>query len=208
MPDTVTEPAPDRADAIQAARESFSGRTLTEPQFREAWAIAGILHGEIKKSGSFHEKLIDYAHAYARNERFDAMRSETVIRDIYTGRFGQSLNKTREALLGRQENLPTGLEPKIEAAAEQVCTLIKDGPTQPFYKAYDEASRGLAGELGVTQQDAKRRMDEAYEARHGTSLYEDGKALEEAYHKPVREAEIAARKAEQIETRHRMHSRA
>lgn len=206
MTDTTTKPAT-REDAIKAARDSFSGSTLTERQFREAWAITGILHGEIKNSGSFREKLTDYSHAYARDERFDSMRGESILRDVYAGRYGQSLNQTREAFLGREKTLPEGHEPKMLEAAERVHTLIKDGPTQPFYKAYDTASRNLAGELGITQENAKDRMKEAYQSKHGKELYEDGKAVEEAYHKPVREAEIAARKAEQIKTRSHSRSR-
>lgn len=39
-------------------------------------------------------------------------------------------------------------------------------------------------------------MKEAYEASTGRDLYTVGKGLEEQHHKPVRDAEIAARKAE------------
>lgn len=44
-------------------------------------------------------------------------------------------------------------------------------------------------------------MKDEYRANHGRDLYEVGKEIEAAYHKPVREAEIAARKAEQLENR-------
>lgn len=79
-------------DKLTAARESFSGKTMTNGQLKEAIAIADILHGEIHRSGSFIEKLTDYAHAYARGERFDAMRAETMVRDVYTATRGQSMN--------------------------------------------------------------------------------------------------------------------
>jgi len=49
-----------------SARENFSGRLLTEPQFDEAMAITGIIEREIQRTGTFKEKLGDYAHAFAR----------------------------------------------------------------------------------------------------------------------------------------------
>ena len=66
----------------------------------------------------------------------------------------------------------------------------------------------LAGELKITQSGAKELMKEAYQAANGRDLYEAGKAVEEAYHKPVREAEIAARKAEKIEAEGRTQTQA
>lgn len=48
----------------------------------------------------------DYAHAYARNERFDALRAEKIIRDIYTAIQGRSMNQTREALMAAEKELP------------------------------------------------------------------------------------------------------
>jgi hypothetical protein len=36
---------------------------LTESQTSEAFAIAGIIDREIQKSGTFRDKLTDYAHA-------------------------------------------------------------------------------------------------------------------------------------------------
>ena len=86
----------DRQKQINAARESFSGKTLTKSQFREAWAISGILQQEIGKTGSFREKLTGYAHAFARSEKFDALRGETTIRDIYTARRVSSKSQENE----------------------------------------------------------------------------------------------------------------
>ena len=52
----------DETDALTAARESFSGRTLTDGQFKEAYAIAGILHQEIQKSQVRFSLLIQCFH--------------------------------------------------------------------------------------------------------------------------------------------------
>lgn len=185
---------------VQAARESFNGRGLTESQFREAWSIAGIIHSEIKTSGSFREKLTDYAHAFARGERFDALRGEASLRDVYSGRYDQSMNQTREALMAVEKALPEAATAKALTAAENVATLIQEGPTRPFYQAYDAASVTLAQDLGITQKGAKTLMNDAFQASQGRDLYEHGKEIEEAYHKPVREAEIAAYKAEKLQS--------
>lgn len=188
-------------DRVQAARESFFGRTLTDSQFTEAWAIAGILRGEIERSGSFREPLTDYAHAYARNEKFDALRGEASIRDVYQGRYGESLNQTREALLEVEKALPKAAQARALAQAETVGELIQAAPTQPFYQAYDRAAVALSRELKITQLGAKALMKDAYQAQHGRDLYEVGKELEAAHHRPVREAQIAERKAEQLQAR-------
>lgn len=204
MSDQATNPQ----DQMKAARESFSGKTLTESQFKEAWAISGIIYSEIQKTGSFKEKLTDYAHAYARGEKFDAMRGETNLRDIYQGRYNQTMNQTRKALMEREKNLSLSEDTQSHALkyAEKVPDLIKEGPTQPFYKAYDQAARELATDLNITQSGAKALMKDSYKNTHERELYEAGKQVEQAYHKPVREAEIAARKQEQLEKKEKTQS--
>lgn len=198
----------DRQAQVKAARESFSGKTLTDSQFQEAWAISSILNSEIHRAGSFREKLTDYAHAYARSEKFDAPRDETILRDIYQGRYGQTMNQTREGLLEAQETLPDIAKTRALECAESIGQIIQDGPTQPFYQAYDRAAVALSGELGVTQSFAKDLMKETFQTYHDKDLYAHGKALEEAHHKPMREAESAARKAQKLQMRRSSHSRA
>lgn len=199
MSDQSTNPL----DQMKAARESFSGKTLTDSQFKEAWAISGIIREEIQKSGSFREKLTDYAHAFARGEKFDAMRGETILRDIYQGGHNETMNQTREALMEREKTLSLTDETQAQAlqSADRIETLIKEGPTQPFYQAYDHAARELASTLLITQNGAKALMRDAYQNAHQRELYEASKEVEEAYHKPVKEAEIAARKQDQLQSR-------
>jgi hypothetical protein len=159
----------DRETRIQAARDSFSGRTLTDSQFKEAWALSRVLQGEIQKTGSFREKLTDYAHAYGRSEKFDALRGETILRDIYTARYGQSMNQTREGLLAAAENLPANAKTLALNAAESIGEQIQQAPTQPFYMAYDNAAVALATELKparrlrrpITAQSARLRLPRA-----------------------------------------------
>lgn len=199
-----------REDQIKAARTSFSGKTLTESQFQNAWAISGIVHTEIRKTGSFRDTLTDYSHAFARGEKFDALRGETIIRDVYQGRYALTMNQTREALMGREKDLLLDQNTQAHALqyAEKVPELIKEGPTQPFYKAYDQAAILLSRDLNITQSGAKALIKDAYQNAHERDLYEAGKEVEEAYHKPVREAEIAARKQDQLESRGQTQSRA
>ncbi len=193
----------DKQARIQAARDSFSGRGLTDTQFAEAWALSGIIRGQINRSGSFHEKLTDYAHAFARNERFDAMRSEAILRDIYKGRYGETMNQTRETLLAAEKELPQTAHSIAFAHADSISGLIQAGETMPFYQAYDRMAVRLAGELGITQSGAKVLMKESYAAAYGQDLYKAGKEVEQAYHKPVRDAGNAPRKAEQLPSRNR-----
>lgn len=188
-------------DALAAARETFSGKSMTETQIIQANAIATILHAEIHRSGSFREGLTDYAHAFARNQKFDALKAEAMIRDAYSARQGQTLNQTREALLAATENLPDNVQTRALAAAETIGPLISDEQTRPFYQAYDMAAMTLASDLGVTQSKAKTLKREAFKAHDGRDLYDAGKEIEEAYHRPARQAEIATRKAEQTQSR-------
>jgi hypothetical protein len=189
----------DKQTRIQAARDSFSGKGLTEAQFAEAWAISGIIKGEINRSGSFHEKLT----AYARNERFDAMRAENILRDVYKGRMGETTNQTREALLKQDRLLPDAAHNRILTHTDSIASMIQEGETRPFYQAYDAAAVNLSRELGITQNSAKAMMKDTFQSQYGRDLYNAGKELEAAYHKPVREAEIAERKAEQLQSRSR-----
>lgn len=197
----------DRQAQITAARESYSGRTLTQSQFKEAWALSGILNREIQKTGSFREKLTDYSHAYARSEKFDALRGETILRDIYTARYSQSMNQTREGLMAREEAMPEASRTRALTCAETIGDLVQKAPTQPFYQAYDRAAVTLAKELDITQSGAKALMKDTFKEVHSRDLYEAGKEVEAAYHRPVREAEIAARKVEKLETRTQQQSR-
>ncbi|MEM7746197.1 MAG: hypothetical protein AAF409_21085 [Pseudomonadota bacterium] len=202
-----TSAAPNQETGLKAARESFHGRGLTETQFQEAWALSEILHCKIQQSGSFLDPLTDYSFAFAREQKFDTTRGEAIIRDVYQGRYGQTMNQTREVLMAAEETLPETAQARALTCAETISELIQAPPTQPFYQAYDRAAVTLSVELRITQTGAKTLMKDAFQAKHGRDLYEAGKEIEDAYHKPVREAEIAQRKAEKLQTRSRSQAR-
>lgn len=138
------------------ARQSFTGIRLTYSQFDEAWSIAGILNREIHKTGSFREKLTDYAHVFARSEKFDAMRGETILRDIYSARHDESLNKTREGLMERESVLRDAGDDQALHHAHMVETLIQDGPTMPFYRAYDISAVEMAASMASPKLEPRR----------------------------------------------------
>lgn len=188
---------PKEKGRVAEARESFSGRLLTDPQFNEAMAITGILENEIKKSGTFKEKLSDYANAFARTEKFDVMKAETTLRDLFKARTGQSMNQLREALVEKEESLPETIDERAKDVTRGIRDMIKDGEKMPFHRAYDHQAGLLADEFGITNAGAKRIMTEAFRQNAEGELYEWGKGLEEKYYRP----QIEAEKAERQQTR-------
>jgi hypothetical protein len=177
------------------ARNGFTGKTLTNSQFSDAWAITEIIHDSINKTGRFAEKLGDFAHAYSRTEKFDPMRAEVIIRDLFKERFGQTMNQQRQALMEREAKLPDTAKAEALRQAKRVKDIIVDGETKPFYRALDHAGYTLAEHLGITETGAKDLMRDAYREAEDRDLYEDGKAWEKEFHLPKRETERQARDA-------------
>lgn len=178
---------------IAEARHSFTGRTLTDSQFDESWQLAGIIERGIRRSGTFKEKLGDYSYAFARAEQFDPVKGETIIRDMFKARYGQSMNEMREKLMERESAVRDLAQPEALGHARGVVPLIRDGETMPFYRAFDHEAGELARKHRITESGAKSMMKEAYEKAEGRDLYRDGKAAESEYHLPKREAEKQAR---------------
>lgn len=179
----------DDQSRIQNTRESFTGKSLTDSQFTESLALADIIATNIRNTGSFKEKLDDYAHAFARAERFDAMRGEAIIRDIFKARYGLSMNQMRKGLLEREAEIKDSVTEQAITHAREIEPLIRDDKTMAFYQAYDKQAAKMAKSFGITRSGAKAMMKEAYRKIEGRELYETGKALEEKYHLPAREAE-------------------
>ncbi|MGX1499818.1 hypothetical protein ACSSV1_004878 [Labrenzia sp. MBR-25] len=170
------------------ARESFSGRLLTDSQFGEAVAITGIIAREIRKSGTFKEKLGDYSYAFARSERFDQMKSETVVRDLFKEIHGQTMNQMREALKAREDTLTNEQKQRAYGYAAHVGTMIKEGEKITFNRAFSHQAGELAKHLDITEAGAKSLMKEAFTLREKKDLYEWGKEIEERHYRPQIEA--------------------
>ena len=185
------------------AKNSFTGKTLTVSQFDESWALAEIIHRGIEKTGSFHKKLTAYSDAFAKTEKFDQMKGETIIRDIFKARYGETMNDMRLDLKKREEN-PTEDARKVALSeARRVETMIREKETMPFYRAYDHAAYTLAQHLAITETGAKELMKETFREAEGQELYDHGKAVEKEFHQPVREAAQQAREAKRDQTRSR-----
>lgn len=183
---------------LKTARESDVGQRMTDSQFDEAWQVTGIVRREIRKTASFIGKLTDYAHAFARDERFDAARGEMFLRDLYTSRYGETMNDTRAALLDREKAIAEDGNLYGYTEARGIEGLIADGETMPFYLAYDRAAVEMARSLEITERTAKRLMASAFEKTEGQDFYGWGKALEAKHCRPKPETKrIQQRPAQQ-----------
>lgn len=180
-------------ERVAEARESFSGRLLSDAQFDEAMAITGIIEREIRKSGAFKEKLGDYAYAFSRTEKFDPGKAEIVIRDLFQARTGLTMNQTREELIAREEKLPKQQKSLALEYAQAVGTMIREGDKISFSRAFSHQAQQLADELKITDAGAKRLMKEEFAAVEDRDLYEVGKELEGQFYRPQIEAEKQAR---------------
>lgn len=193
-------------ERVLKARDSYSGRLLTDDQFDEAIAITGIMEREIKKSGSFKQKLGDYAYTFSRNEKFDALKAEETVRDLFKARTGKTMNQMRETFLEREKKLFTKQDnhklskadqKKIINATEGLGRMIKDGDKMPFYRAYAHQAAELANELEITDAGAKTLMKSEFKEKEGRELYDWGKEIEAQYYQPQIEAEKASRESVQ-----------
>lgn len=169
------------------ARQHPAAKNLTESQFDKTWAISGIVRREIHRSGTFREVLSDFAHAFARTERFDALKAEEMVRDIFKTRYGQTMNQMRETLMVRESEIEQAIDPDALRHAQSIIQLIREAPTMPFYRAYDQSAVAFAAEFGITEAGAKEMMKAAFASQEGRELYEAGKEAEAQYHKPARE---------------------
>ena len=183
---------PKEQERMLEARESFSGRLLTDAQFDEAMALTGIIEREIKKNGAFKEKLGDYAHAFSRTEHFVSAKAETVVRDLFKARTGMTMNQMREELMEREQNLPADHRKLAHEAALGIGELIENGVKMSFNRAFAHQGQVLAAEFGITDAGAKRLMKEVFAEIEKADLYEWGKDLEECFYRPQIEAEREA----------------
>lgn len=180
---------PSENERVAQARESFSGRLLTDSQFDEAMAITGIVEREIRKNGAFKDKLGDYAYAFARSEKFDAMKAETIIRDLFRDRTGQTMNQMREALAEREQKLTSEQRQNAYHFAYEIGPMIETGDKMTFNRAFAHQAQVLASELGITDAAAKTLMKDEFKAVEEAELYDWGKELEDQFYRPQIEAE-------------------
>lgn len=172
-----------------SVRESFSARLLTDSQFDECMAITNIIGREIRRSGKFKDKLGDYAHALARSEKFDAAKAETILRDLFKERTGQSMNQMREKLVKGEEAITDDHRQKAYQGACDISQMMEQGDKLSFHRACSGQAQILAKEFAITDSAAKRIMAEEFNAAEDAKLYDWGKELEEQFFRPQIEAE-------------------
>ncbi len=176
--------------SVANTRESFSARLLTDPQFEEFVSICCILNREINKSGSFIEKLETYAFAVSRTEKgINAAKADTILRDIFKGLFGQSLDQLRKQLLKAEEELEDDQQALGLEFSYATLQQIEDGDKIPFYRAYAEQAALMATALGITDVFAKKLIAKQFEAAEAREFYEEGKQFEDKFYRPQIEAE-------------------
>ncbi|MFG1339971.1 hypothetical protein [Xanthobacter autotrophicus] len=184
-----------KKDRVPVARESFSGRLLTDRQFDEAIAITTIIEQEIRQSGTFKDKLGDYSYAFARTEKFDTVKAEAIIRDLFKERTGQSMNQMREDMAKREEAVTDTQRAEAYARACAIGELMADSPKMSFHRAFTHQARQLGEAMGVTDACARRLMREEFAAAEGSELQAWGKELDETIYRPQIEAEKSERAA-------------
>ena len=188
MMNTIYEPID--TGVIANCREGFSTRLLTDPQFEEFVSICMILNREVHKSGSFIEKLENYAFTISRSEKgINAGKADTIIRDLFKGMFGQSLDQLRKALQKTEEELSEEALANAYDYAIETLKMIEEGDKIAFHRAYAHQAALMATELSITDLTAKKLMSEQYEVQEEYAFYEVGKQVEEKFYTPQIEAE-------------------
>lgn len=205
---------PDEARHAAEARMSFSGRLLTDRQFDDAMAITGIIERRIEETGTFKDCLNDFTNALARTERFDAMKADSIIRDLFKIRTGMTMNEKREGLMEREtklfdrKNNPAEAErQKAHQAALEAGKTVETGNKITFHRALNFESVQLAGELDVTHVAAKKLIQQSFEETENRPLREWGDELDEKHYRPQIEAEKKERAAEKKKSRSGSRSR-
>ncbi|WP_299870531.1 hypothetical protein [uncultured Hoeflea sp.] len=187
---------------VEEVRKTHTSKRLTSSQFDELHLMVQILDREIRRSGTFKEKLLDLAHDHARSHKYDPVQAETMLRDLYAATYSITLNQRLTSLMEGEKEMGAQLREKALEAANTVPSRIKDGDTLPAYRAIDDGAVDLANDLKITERTAKRAMFDSYEQATGNDLYRVAKDLEEEHHVPVREKErLQRRLAERKEQR-------
>lgn len=192
--DIIYEPR--EREGVKNARESYSGRLLSDTHFNEAMMITGIVEKEIQTTGRFKEVVHEYANSFARPKKnLSVVKAETIIRDLFKERTGQSMNELREKFQQREEHLTNEQKLAAFSYAKEVGTMIEEGNKISFSRAFSHQARDYASKHNITDLGAKRIMSEQFEAVQGVKLYDWGKAKEKEFYRPQIEAEKAQRTA-------------
>ncbi len=199
---------PKEMQRVSTARESFSGRLLSDPDFDEAMLITNIVEKEIQKTGQFAQKLNEYSAAYAHTRKnLSVIKSEKIIRDLFKERTGMWMNDMRKIFEQREEGLSDTQKRAAFPYAQEIGAMIEKGNKISFHRAFSHQAKTCAMELNITDLGAKRIMSEQFEAVKGEKLYDWGKDHETRFYKPQIEAEKQQRKAQRAQKKTHEYSR-
>lgn len=181
---------PKEQDGILDARESFSGRLLSNALFDEFMVLTHIVERRIKTEGAFKDVLQDYSYAIARSSNMDPARAETIVRDLFKIRTGQTMNQMREGLAERESKLTRAQTGMAYDFALATGKMIEEGNKISFNRAFSHQAAQLASELKITDACAKRLMKEEFKAAEADlDFVEWGKDIEARFYRPQIEAE-------------------
>lgn len=199
---------PKEISRIGEARESFSGRLLSERQFEDVMALTGIIERRIKETGAFKDCLNDFSNAFARTEHFDAIKADSTIRDLFRIRTNVTMNQMRESLMENEqklfdrENNPAEAErQKAYMAANNVGQMVEQGNKMTFHRALSYEAAQMATELNITDVGAKKFISEVFKETESRELRDWGKELDETFFHPQVDAEKRQRREEKTYTR-------
>ncbi len=179
------------------ARECFSARLLSDAQYFECKSVARIIEREILNSGTFKEKLGDYAYALARSQKFDVAKAETILRDVFKASTGQSMNQMRESLANNLEAINDDNRSQAYQSACDIGDIMENGDKLTFNRVLASQAQSLAKEFGITDIAARRIMSDEFDKVEGSKLYDWGKELDEQFFRPQINAEKQQREADQ-----------
>ena len=199
---------PKEIEGLSNARESFSGLLLTERQFYEVTAITGIIERSMQETGTFQKQLDSYSTSYAASNGISIAKANTVIRDIYAARKGETLKKSLDGLRKNEEKLfdrknnPAAAElQQAYIAANEVGRMVEQGKKITFNRALAYEASQLAPSLGITDLGAKKLMSESFKQVENREFRDWGKELDSKYYHPQIEAEKAERTLQRSQTR-------
>jgi len=165
-------------------REHFSARLLRDDTFQDVMAITEIMEHEINRTGKFKEKLSEYSIALARGEKFDTMKAEGIIRDLFKERVGVSMNQMREQLVKHEETYTDADQQRTVRMPNEIKTLMEQHHKMTFQRAFSQKASELGIELGVTDHRAKTLIRNEFEQANDGKFYDYGKSLDESIYRP------------------------
>jgi hypothetical protein len=184
------------AERVAEGRDSFSGRIMSDRQYHDVIAVTGIIERRIQEQGKYKDTKNDFVNALARTERFDVMRANTIIDDLFRIRTGMTMKQMMDGLIEKEralfnrENNPAEAErSQAYEAALEVGDMVETGKMMSVNRAYAHVAANLAGQLGITHVGAKILISESFEETEGQPLREWLKDLDREYFKPQVETE-------------------